>query len=147
MATPAEAKWVTIPFTQGNKTYGLRMRYGTAKALGISNDKVGIGIVTKTVSVPTHTRRLYPGGPALTVSGSNKARGVAVGPQSSMARTNKKLVIRGTGDNQTSTVYFSGTIAAAVAWLKANASIAPGFLSAGYDIFSATGRPLTRADQ
>ena len=144
MATDARAKLVTLHFTQNGKTHGIRLAYGTALAMGIDETKIGIGFASTSVQGSSTTRRLYPGGPAVAVTTATKTRQVAVGPGSGRARTNKKLIVKKDGDNQTATIYYSGPMQAAVAWLTANASVANGEFGQGYSIYSPTGRPLTR---
>jgi hypothetical protein len=143
MATDPRAKLVTLHFTQAGKTHGIRLEYGTALALGIDESKIGIGFVNRTVQGHTTSRRLYPGGPTVQASVATRVRPVAVGPGSGKARTNKKLIIKGNGENQTRTIYHSGPMQAAVAWLKGNANIAEDALGDGYSIYSPTGRPLS----
>ena len=144
MATDARAKLITLHFTQNGKTHGIRMAYGTALAMGISETNIGIGFASTSVQGSNTTRRLYPGGPAVAVSTATKTRQVAVGPGSGRARTNKKLIVKRDGENQSATIYYSGPMQSAVAWLKANANIADGTLGQGYSIFSPTGRALSR---
>jgi hypothetical protein len=144
MPSEARAKLITLHFEQGEKSYGLRMAYGTALALGIDESKIGTGYKDKPLTAKNGIeRRLYPGGPSVTYNRAAGTRPVAVGPGSGRARTNKKLIVRSdTGGS--ATIYFSGPQAAAVAWLNANANIAEDSTENGYQLFSVTGRPLAR---
>jgi len=145
MAVDSRAKYITINFTYAGKTHGLRMTYGTAKALSISEAVIGIGFGDTSVAAHTVKRRLYPGGPTLaTYNVAEKVRPVAVGPSSGGSRTNKKMVVKGDNANETATIYYSGPLHSAVAWLTANARIANGTLGQGYSLYSSTGRPLAR---
>lgn len=143
MATDARARLVTLHFQQSGKSHGLRIEYGTAQALGISNSLIGIGFAERNVTVGDHQRRLYAGGPFVNVNGSTKLRAVAIGPGSGTARTNKKIIIKDNKSGSRATIYHSGPMQAAVAWLKANATIATNDLDDGYSLYSPTGRPLS----
>jgi hypothetical protein len=144
MASDARAKLITIHFTQGDNSHGLRMAYGTALALGINRSAIGTGYKTvNTTAKNGIQRRLYPGGPSVTYDRADGQRKVAVGPGSGRARTNKKMIVRADAGGS-ATIYFSGRQADAVAWLMANTTIANGSTSNGYQLFSVTGRPLSR---
>ena len=144
MASEARAKLITLHFTQGGNSYGLRMAYGTALALGIDESKIGTGYKNANVAAKSGIeRRLYPGGPSVTYNRAAGTRPVAVGPGSGRARTNKKLIVR-SDSGGSATIYFSGPQAAAVAWLNANANIAEDSTENGYQLYSVTGRPLAR---
>ena len=143
MATDARARLITLHFTQSGKSHGIRMEYGTAQALGISNSQIGVGFVNTEVAGHSTTRRLYPGGPAVGVDVATKVRAVAVGPGSGKARTNKKLIVKDNSTGASRTIYHSGPMQSAVAWLKANANIADNSLTAGYSVYSPTGRPVS----
>jgi hypothetical protein len=142
MATDARAKLITLHFTQGGKTHGMRMEYGTAQALGISDVQIQVGFVMKQVTTPDTERRLYPGGPFVKVNGSTKLRAVAVGPGSGKARTNKKLTVKDNTTGKTATIYHSGPMQSAVAWLKQYANVSDE-LTDGYSLYSPTGRPVS----
>jgi hypothetical protein len=144
MPSEARAKLITLHFEQGGKSYGLRMAYGTALALGIDESQIGTGYKDAPLSAKNGIeRRLYPGGPSVTYNRAAGTRPVAVGPGSGRARTNKKLIVR-SDSGGSATIYFSGPQAAAVAWLNANANIAEDSTENGYQLYSVTGRPLAR---
>jgi hypothetical protein len=144
MASDARAKLITLHFTQGEKTYGLRMAYGTALALGIDESELSTGYKTANTTAKNGIqRRLYPGGPSVTYNRAAGQRQVAVGPGSGRARTNKKVIVRADSGGS-ATIYFSGPQAAAVAWLYENTNIAEDSTTNGYQLFSVTGRPLSR---
>jgi hypothetical protein len=144
MASDARAKLITLHFTQGGRTAGIRLAYGTALALGIDVSSAGLGYVNRTIPAKSGlSRRLYPGGPSIPYNRAEGVRPVAVGPGSGRARTNKKLIVKAdTGES--ATIYFSGRQADAVAWLNANAAISEGDEQGGYQLYSNTGRPLSR---
>jgi hypothetical protein len=144
MATDARARLITIHYTLGDNSHGLRMAYGTALALGINRSAIGIGYKTGTTTAKNGIqRRLYPGGPSVTYNRDAGERQVAVGPGSGRARTNKKMIVRADAGGS-ATIYFSGPQAAAVSWLMQNTTIANGSTTNGYQLFSVTGRPLSR---
>jgi len=144
MATDARAKLITIHYTLGERSHGLRMAYGTALALGINRSAIGIGYKTANTTAKNGIqRRLYPGGPSVTYNRADGQRQVAVGPGSGRARTNKKVIVRADAGGS-ATIYFSGRQADAVAWLMANTTISNGSTTNGYQLFSVTGRPLSR---
>jgi hypothetical protein len=143
MATDARSRLITLHFSQAGRNHGIRMELGTAQALGISNSQIGVGFVMRQVTTPNTQRRLYAGGPFVDVNGSTKERAVAVGPGSGKARTNKKLIIKDNSTGASATIYHSGPMQSAVAWLKANANIAANNLVDGYSLYSPTGRPVS----
>jgi hypothetical protein len=144
MASDARAKLITLHFTQGGRTAGIRLAYGTALALGIDVANTGLGYVNRPLTARSGlSRRLYPGGPSVSYNRAEGERPVAVGPRAGRARTNKKLIVRSdTGGS--AVIYFSGRQADAVAWLNANASISNGDEDGGYQLYSSTGRALSR---
>ena len=144
MASDARAKLITLHFTQGGRTAGIRLAYGTALALGIDVGSTGLGYVNRAIPAKSGlSRRLYPGGPSVPYDRAAGTRPVAVGPGTGRARTNKKLIVKA-DTGASATIYFSGRQADAVAWLNANASISNGDEDGGYQLFSNTGRPLSR---
>lgn len=145
MATDPRARYVSLPFSINDRTHGLRMTLGTALALGINPEQIGTGYVNRTVQGGARSRRLYPGGPSVSYSVPTGERPVAVGPGSGRARTNRKLIVRDVATNSSATIYFSGRQADAVAWLRQNATIADDDTVGGFQLYSATGKPLTVA--
>lgn len=143
MATDPRARYVTVPYTISDRSAGLRMTLGTLTALGINPEQVGTGYKVTSVQGGSRSRRLYPGGPSVSFSIPTQNRPVAIGPGTGRARTNKKLIVRDTRSDTRATIYFSGRQADAVSWLRQNATIADDDTVGGYQLFSATGRPLT----
>ena len=143
MASDARSRLITLHFTHDGKSHGIRMEYGTSQALGIPNSQIGVGFRMKVVTINPGERRLYAGGPFVPYKASTKLRAIAVGPGSGNARTNKKIIIQDNKTGSRATIYHSGPMQAAVAWLKANANIAPDALTDGYSLYSPTGRPVS----
>jgi hypothetical protein len=127
MASDPKAQWIVVNFsyTEGGKkiSHGLRMKKGTADALGLNSSTFSVGFVEKTVQRPVTTRRLFPGAAPISVPASSKVQAVAVGPRQSRSRTNSKMFLRGYGANKNAVIYYSGKRAKAVNWLEDNTNI------------------------
>lgn len=145
-ASDPRASWVTAIYTQGTGssavTHGIRMKLGTAQALGLGNADFSTGYIMKQVTRKATTRRMYPGGPSISILGRTVTRAVAVGPRQGQARTNKRLYLRGKGQGQEAVIYFSGKQASAVAWLKEKSSINFADPNGAIGLFTSKGRPL-----
>lgn len=70
----------------------------------------------------TYTRSLYPGGPVITVTRKAKTVRRVRSMVAMTARSEKKLILSQSGllGSSQSTIYYTGPVWAAVAWLKAN---------------------------
>jgi hypothetical protein len=143
MATDKRAREITLHFEHEGKTHGLKMELGTAEAIGINSSLIKTGFKTVNVDGHTTTRRLYPGGPSVNVSVEDMDRPVAVGPGSGSAKTNKKIIIRSNLTQQSRTIYYSGPMQSAVAWLTANGNAGINALVNGYSLYSPSGRLLS----
>lgn len=150
MAFDEKGQWVTLHYEvdgvgdyAGQKVaHGLRMKLGTAQALGFDKDDVSVGFKVTNVAAHSVTRRLYPGGPLRDYQVSAKNRAVSVGPSSGRARTNKKLILKGNGPNKMATIYFSGPQWAAVKFLKDKTNVDGTLFGNGMQLLSSRGKPL-----
>ncbi len=144
--TERKAQWVTIPFEVqvGGETVkrGLRMKIGTAEALGIPPSRFSVGYEMKRVERPAYRRRLYPGGPTVQVERSSKIQAVAVGPNTSGALTNSKFFLRGNGPNKAATIYFSGRRSEAVKFIADNTNIDWTLFGNSMGLYSSKGKLL-----
>jgi hypothetical protein len=127
MATDPRARYVTIPFSvveDGKSvTHGLRMKLGTAQALGLNSNDFAAGYIKKTVTRNATTRRAYPGGPLIPVARSEQVQAVSIGPTTQGARTNSYFLLKGDGPNKESVIYYSGKREYAIQWLKNHTNI------------------------
>jgi hypothetical protein len=122
--------------------HGLRMKKGTADALGLSSDDFSVGFVEKTVERKQTFRRAYIGGPVLTIPAKTGVQAVSVGPRQAKARTNKKFFLRGHGANKEAVIYFSGKQSAAVKWIADNTNIDWTLFGNSMGLYSVRGKNL-----
>lgn len=132
-------QWLTLPYSVEGKTYSLTIKAGDAKFLGIKESALGSTFREVTLPAKTYSRRAYPGGPKIPVNRPAQVVRRQVGSAIGSRRTNKKLILK-TALEQT-TVYYTGPVNAAVAWLKKN-SLGIGPLSS-VQIYGPTGTPYT----
>jgi hypothetical protein len=142
----ARASFINVTYTlrsgESAVTHGLRMKLGTAQALGLNSNLFQLGFVVKPVAHNGYSRRMYPGGPSVQVAARTTQRAVAVGPRQTRARTNSKMYVRGKNKGEEAVIYFSGPQAAAAAWLKNNSSIDFGSSDNAIGLYTSKGRPL-----
>lgn len=147
MAQDPKSQWVVVNFTvteNGKQVgHGLRMKKGTAEAMGLSSSLFSVGFVKKTVKHNSTTRRLYPGAPAIPVTGKDQVQAVAIGPRQSRSRTNKKLILRGHGANKEATIYFTGKQSRVVEWLNDHSTIDWTLFGNSMGLYSVRGKRLT----
>jgi hypothetical protein len=146
MAQDPKATWVTVNFTTIDKgasvTHGLKMKRGTALALGLQASSFSLGFIEKTVRAKNHTRRLYPGATPITVQKDAQVQAVAVGPRKTRARTNSKVIVKGDQITEEAVIYFSGRQSAAIKWLRDHTNIAGGVNSGTVNLYSPKGKAL-----
>lgn len=146
MAQDPKSKWITVNFTTTDKgksvTHGLRMKQGTAMALGLQASTFSTGFVEKTVRAKNTTRRLFPGATPISVTKTAQVQAVAVGPRQTRARTNQKIILRGDSIGKEAVIYFSGRLSASVKWLRSNSSIDLGNGDTMVGLYTPKGRSL-----
>ena len=147
MAQDLKARWVVVNFraTENGKTvgHGLRMKVGTANALGLSSSDFTPGFVEKQVKASTTRRRLYPGHGGISVSKPAQTQAVAVGPRQTAARTNQKLILKGDGTNKEATIYYTGKRATVLKWLDDHTTIDHTLFGNSMAIYSPRGKRLS----
>ena len=147
MAQDPKSQWIVVSFqaTENGKTvvHGLRMKKGTADALGLSKAQLSVGFVEKTVRHPASSyRRAYIGGPLIEVKSGPKVQAVAVGPRQSKARTNAKMILKGDGPGKYATIYYTGKRSTAVKWLEANTTLDSSLFGNSMQLYSTKGKHL-----
>ena len=116
------SKVVTIPYKEDGQTGVFRMALGTYNYLfGTTKLPTGATFRSYLVSPKTYVRHAWAGGPTIAVTRGLQTIKRAVMSAASTSKGSKKLIL--TSGGVSDTIYYTGKVYAAVAWLVENTKV------------------------